>query len=164
MFITIWKLLSKSVAMTTRINHLLSWVSVEAKWRALHRRCKSPPLREMDITGDVVWADDRVHIPKENIKQIAFRHTKQLKCTMRGRHQSRTFPLQGRCLIQTQAPRHILQITDKHLRSVKVCQQLICFLLQGWVFFPHTCTTLYVATHHICSGEKEKGMERKKDR
>lgn len=152
--------------MTMSINHLLFlclWnVSAEVKWRTLNRHCKLPTLKETDIVGTMVWANEWVPIPKENTKQVAIRHRKQLKCTLSGQWQYQTFSLQWKYLIQMQAAWHILQRTNMYLRSIKMCQQLICFLLQG-CFFPYIHSIVRGNTSYLLQQERERDKE-KEDR
>lgn len=58
-----------------------------------------------------------------------------------------------------QAPRHILQITDMYLRSAKVCQQFICFLLQG-CFFLYMHSIVRGNTSHLLQQERERDGEK----
>lgn len=69
----------------------------------------------------------------QNIKQVAFRHRKQMKCTLSRQHQPWT-----------------LLLLTLNILGVWKCANVLS------ASFYQACTASYVAKHDLCSNEKEK--------
>lgn len=83
-------------------------------------------LREMDMMGTVVWANDWVHIPKENMKHVAFRHKKHLKLSQVPKKKKVQKIENGK-----KKKKRLDTFFNKPTNVLGVWKQLICFPLQG---------------------------------